>query len=182
MTWRDIPGWFNWAPFYDRAIASAPHGSTLVEIGVYMGRSFAYLASRAKAANKSLRVIGVDTFQGSAEHVHLRDKCPEFLVSECYRNLSRCGLIDDVTLIVADSGRASMLFGTGTLHMVFIDAAHDAESVRRDLQLWAPKVHVDGMLGGDDYLNDAFPGVKAEVDRFFGDMVRNPGYWWEVRR
>ena len=33
MTWQNIPGWFNWAPFYDRAIASAPHGSTLFVIG-----------------------------------------------------------------------------------------------------------------------------------------------------
>jgi hypothetical protein len=38
----------------------------------------------------------------------------------------------------------------GSLSFCFIDAAHDYESVKRDLEAWGPKVRADGILAGHD--------------------------------
>ena len=53
--------------------------------------------------------------------------------------------------------------------LVFIDATHSEESVREDIQLWAPKVRPGGIVCGHDYNNKRFPGVKIAVDEYFGE-------------
>ena len=60
MTWDEIDGWFTFAAAYDVAVAEAPAGSTLVEVGCWHGKSLSYLARKAREADKGLRVIGVD--------------------------------------------------------------------------------------------------------------------------
>ena len=184
----EVFGWYDYEGFYDRAIATAPPGSTLVEIGVFLGKSLISIARKAKASGKNLRVIGVDTFQGSPEFdekVFINDEpwsianAPGFLAAQCHANLYRAGVLDDVTLIVSDSVRAASLFNSGVLHSVFVDADHSDESVTADIQAWFPKVASGGMIGGHDYWT--FTGVKAAVDRVFPDAVTHPERtWWEV--
>lgn len=48
---------------------------------------------------------------------------------------------------------------------VYIDAAHDFNSVCADLKAWWPKVEAGGILAGHDY-DPTHPGVVAAVDRF----------------
>lgn len=77
------------------------------------------------------------------------------------------------------SGRAKIMEGSsveiaravadGSQDLVFIDAAHDYESVRADLAAWRGKVKPGGWLGGHDYLNaPGRPyGVRRAVDGAF---------------
>jgi hypothetical protein len=56
---------------------------------------------------------------------------------------------------------------------IFIDASHDYESVRADLDAWLPKLRARGVIGGHDYRTGAFPGVTRAVDEFFaGSLYR----------
>lgn len=48
---------------------------------------------------------------------------------------------------------------------VFIDASHDYESVKEDLEGWWPHVLPGGLLCGHDY--GLFPGVNQAVDEFY---------------
>jgi hypothetical protein len=184
----DIFGWFDYENVYDRAVDSAPPGAVLVEVGVFLGKSLVYLAERARAADKGLRVYGVDTWRGSPEFdgtvwfngKPINEHPGEVLIA-CYANLIARGLADDVTLIVSDSAKAARLFADSSVHMVFLDAAHDEGSVSRDLAAWHPKVKAGGLFAGHDYREeDGFPGVKRAVDRVFGGRVRGIGSWWEV--
>lgn len=56
------------------------------------------------------------------------------------------------------------------LDFVFIDAAHDYESVKTDLETWTPKVRSGGIVSGHDYYtvkNGPMPsGVVRAVDEF----------------
>lgn len=183
-----IPGWFGFAELYDRAVESAPPDSTLVEVGVFCGKSLIYLAQKAKAANKGLRVYGVDTFRGSPEfngRVWFDDKpfstCPKStLVATAYENIHAAGLEDDVTLIVAPSVKAADLFMAGDVHMVFLDAGHGYEDVASDLYAWSGKVRRGGILAGDDYWG--FATVRAAVDDLVPDVKTDPAKcWWEVQ-
>ncbi len=67
----------------------------------------------------------------------------------------------------------------GTLDFIFIDGNHLYEFVRKDLELWEPKVKFDGVLIGHDYDGRGDKlfnwGVKRAVDEF----VESRGY--EVR-
>jgi DNA-binding ferritin-like protein (Dps family) len=62
--------------------------------------------------------------------------------------------------------------------VVYIDAAHDADSVRADCKAWLSKVKIGGWLGGHDY--GVFEGVKHAVDELFGDLVEieDDFTWW----
>jgi Methyltransferase domain len=50
------------------------------------------------------------------------------------------------------------------LDFAYIDALHDYDSVKADLEAWFPKVRPGGILAGHDY---PMPGVRAAVDEFF---------------
>lgn len=50
-----------------------------------------------------------------------------------------------------------------SLDFVYIDAAHDYENVKLDINAWAPKVRVGGIIAGDDFYD--FPSGKGGVMR-----------------
>jgi predicted O-methyltransferase YrrM len=61
------------------------------------------------------------------------------------------------------SEEAARLVPDGDLDFAYIDALHDYDSVRRDLEAWYPKIRPGGILAGHDYPE---PGVRAAVDEF----------------
>jgi hypothetical protein len=58
-----------------------------------------------------------------------------------------------------------------SVDFVYLDARHDYESVKRDLELWYDKVSPGGIIAGDGYIDGDLPegrfGVKSAVDEFF---------------
>lgn len=185
----DLFGWFDFEATYDRAVITAPPGSLLVEVGVFLGKSLVYLARKAQAADKGLRVIGVDTWLGSPEFdssVFVNDRPinempPGFMLSWCYAELVKRDLHRTATLVVSDSVDAADLFASGQAHMVFLDARHDEAGIDEDIAAWLPKVRTGGMLAGHDYDPvNGFPAVKRVVDRWFGPRVRAEKSSWEI--
>jgi hypothetical protein len=80
-----------------------------------------------------------------------------------------------------------------SLDFVYIDGNHGREAVYVDLEAWAPKVRVGGVVAGHDYRD--FPArpliqVKPAVDAFVRDhgirdwavltRERNPSFYWVV--
>lgn len=73
------------------------------------------------------------------------------------------------------------------LDFVYIDADHSYEGISMDLRTWFPKVREGGVIGGHDYAQAGFPGIKRAVDRFFGRLgyhVYTGGQhvWWIEKR
>lgn len=65
---------------------------------------------------------------------------------------------------------------------VFIDANHDYESVRDDIEAWMTKVRPGGLLCGHDYNSVYFEGCVRAVDEAFGNRIkvtkgRFPVWW-----
>lgn len=80
-------------------------------------------------------------------------------------------------------GRVFLHEGTSELYaglwpfpvdMVFIDAKHEYEDVKRDIELWTPHVKRGGILCGHDY--GVFNGVGRAVDEITPDEVK--GFVW----
>lgn len=53
-----------------------------------------------------------------------------------------------------------------SIDMVYIDAAHDYDTVKRDLETWSKKVKSGGFICGHDYNSNSWPGVVQAVDEF----------------
>lgn len=52
------------------------------------------------------------------------------------------------------------------LDFIYIDADHRYESVKQDLEMWYKLLSENGCIGGHDYGNEVFTGVKKAVDEF----------------
>jgi predicted O-methyltransferase YrrM len=85
------------------------------------------------------------------------------------------------------SEEAASRFPDGALDFVYIDAQHHYEAVRRDLELWYPRVARGGVLAGHDYLDGEIEGtgifgVKRAVDEFAREcgirVVVTRERWW----
>jgi len=61
-------------------------------------------------------------------------------------------------------------FPDGFFDFIYVDGAHDFDSVVRDLELWWPKLKRGGMFAGDDFadFHDAYPTVKYHQQDVWG--------------
>ena len=161
-TEKKIGGYFDWPDLYKWLVNRVPQGGRIVEVGCLHGLSLTFLGAEAKKAAKRLSVVGVDYGRGL-------DTCPDYLqLPTLLANVRDAGLSDIVTVVAAESTAGAQLFPNHSLDAVFIDAGHDYQSVKADLQAWWPKVKPGGWIGGHDYGHPTFPDVKRAVDEFFG--------------
>ncbi len=93
-------------------------------------------------------------------------------------------------IIKASSLWAAQRLTHSVFDFVFIDACHDYESIRDDLQAWYPKVKPGGLVSGHDYNSvrdrHGIWGVTRAVDEFaaeHGYDVHSDGLvWWFDKR
>lgn len=78
---------------------------------------------------------------------------------ECMQNIKN----KNVIFLNGDSVEQSEKIQDNSLDMVYIDAAHDYDSVITDLNAWYPKVKSGGFISGHDY-DDGFDVKKAVGD------------------
>lgn len=174
FTWEDIPGLSgDGSPVtvHELVMGRERPGAICVEVGVARGRGLACMATLA--AFRGHQVLGVDHFKGtSGEGIEY----PEKMRDECVENLRRCGL--RVYLIPLPSVVAAGHFNE-MLDYVFLDAAHDYESVRTDIDAWWRKIRPGGWMGGHDYTHSA--EVRRAVHERFLE-VEQIGECWLVQK
>lgn len=172
MTYKDIPGYCDFHEFYRTVFAQLPEGAVIVEVGVYLGHSSAFMATLAKESGKQIKIYAVDTFNGSREH-SLRDFYNRFC-----ENIFACGVQKYIVPVLSPSECAVKFDYIPDLDFCFIDAAHDYDNVKRDIQAWRPKVKPGGILAGHDYCA-SWPGVKEAVDELIPDRQLTKSVWWK---
>lgn len=153
MSWQDIPGWFDFEDLYEEIVEQLPEGAKIVEVGCWLGRSAAFLASKVAACDKRVEIYCVDSWRGEGSYLYLEKTREERgdLLPAFRRNLRACGLLDRVETVRGDSAGSADRFADSSLDFVFIDASHDYESVKRDIEAWLPKLKQGGRLCGHDY-------------------------------
>ncbi len=134
-------------------IFAKPQSSIALEIGVFMGCSLVFLA-HACLSRGITRVYGMDTFTGTASWKQTFDT-----YNAAQTRLEAHKLTDHVKLIRSHSQAYPWSDAIDVLH---IDADHEGEAVRRDIQKYTPFVTEGGLIVFDDY-DSVHPGVKAGV-------------------
>jgi hypothetical protein len=153
--------WFTYPTLYAQIVKIAPNKAHFVEVGVWKGRSAAFLAVEIINSGKKITLDLVDTWQGSEEHLPL-----QYDLFEVFKkNIEP--VLPYVNIKRIDSLSAASTYEDKSLDFVFIDAAHDYESVKADIQAWLPKVKLGGYLAGHDY--PAWEGVTRAVNELIGE-------------
>ncbi len=144
--------------------ARAKEHSNIVEIGSFLGRSTMALADSPGI------VYAVDTFKGSEEHQGMLAGVPsDYLFDQFNRNLADQIGTGKVKAVPLSSLEAAKHFSEQKFDMVFIDAAHEYESVKADIAAWLPLIADGGLLCGHDYEN----GTSGALERAVRELIPN---------
>jgi len=176
---------FGWLHELTReALASQLNASTrlVVELGTWLGKSTRFILGHAPDA----RIVCIDHWEGSPEirqhHGHLFGE-PVYKAF-LHHNWDLRARIIPVRLASVDGVRECRHLKPD---LVYVDAAHDAESVKRDVEACAT-AWPDAVLVGDDWEvssthYDVATGVADALnatDRDY-DLHNNGKAWWATR-
>jgi hypothetical protein len=179
--WMTISGWFDFEDVYKKFATALPNGATFVEVGTFLGRSFAAMDFLAKQQHKDIFLWAVDTFKGSASELTELTELTELgdFYGEFVANMERCG-VSNFRTVRETSVKAAKRFADRSVDVVFIDGEHTYDAVCADIQVWRPKVRTaNGYLAGHDYDR---PEVKKAVLSYFDeDEVVVSGRTWLVQ-
>lgn len=156
--------WFSFAELYKSFVNDFPNGSIFVEVGSWKGKSAAFLAVEIINSKKDIKLYCVDTWAGSEEHNDY-----DIITNNQLYNLFLENIKDLTSVIYPlklKSVDASKLFEDNSIDVVFIDACHEYNCVKEDINSWYPKVKSGGIIAGHDYYI-TWPGVIQAVDEFF---------------
>jgi predicted O-methyltransferase YrrM len=168
MTYKDIPGYCDFHDFYKQVFDSLPEHAIIAEVGVFLGHSVAYMATLSKESGKDIAIWAFDRKRGI-----------DISEQKVKENLRNCNVHYHVLVKRIASVEAANNSLAGEYDFVFIDAAHDYDSVKADIQAWLPKVKPGGIIAGHDYC-DAWPGVKKAVDELIPDrQLTSKSVWWK---
>lgn len=166
--YQDVPGMFNFQNLYKRIVKEAPQQAHFVEVGTFLGKSAAFMAVEIQNSGKDILFDVVDTFEGSPgdeEHAKFVDNRTNDYYSKFLNYMTP--VLGFVRPYPVRSVEMAKRYEDQSLDFVYIDAAHDYESVMDDITAWAPKIKTGGYIGGHDYRTNC-PGVWKAVGEYFG--------------
>lgn len=139
-------------------------------VGVEVGTERGVFAKQIlKTARRLYCVDPWKAYKGYRDHVS-QQKLDSF-----YRETQERLKEYDCTLMRMFSEEAVKSFPDGSLDFVYIDANHDYENVKRDIELWSKKVKEGGIVAGHDYVKRKgqghLYGVVQAVDELGEDLT-----------
>lgn len=161
--------YFDYADFYkiiSRRFANPAH---FVEVGVWKGDSWKFMADCLRESGSATQWDAVDCWEDQQAleiFQQVRQQRPDVpgLVHQMY------------------SVEAAKKYNDNSLDFVFIDGDHSYQGCSQDISAWWPKVKPGGILAGHDYMRN-HPGVIQAVDESFGaQAVHFPGSVWAVAK
>lgn len=146
-----------------------------VEVGVSGGRYSGVLLRRWRGSH----LLSVDpwraaSFERYPDVSNAAQEIQDRRYQATQERLARFG--ERSTIWRRTSEEAAARIDDRSLDFVYLDARHDYQSVKRDIELWQGKVRPGGILAGHDYLDGDLPegvfGVQSAVNEAFEARVR----------
>lgn len=176
--YEKIHGWTDNDLFtlYSSVVRDCQDNSHFVEIGSWKGRSASYMCVEIINSGKKVKFDCVDPWTGTsdAEHGFDEDYRNKTLFEVFTKNMSP--VHEYYNAIKLPSVEAAKSYDDDSLDFVFIDGAHDYESVRNDILAWLPKIKPGKILSGHDW---PYGGVKnAVLSLLPQDKIHMIGICW----
>jgi precorrin-6B methylase 2 len=168
----NIQGWMSEREL-DWLRDEASRNSSVLEVGSWRGKSTFALCIGCKGP-----VIAVDHFLGSETERNATHA--DALTMDIYADfLKNMKGFKNLSVLRMESKFASQFVADKSIDMIFIDAGHEYEEVKADIESWYPKCKT--VMCGHDYNNN----VKSAVDEFAASIgktvIEHPETIWEVR-
>ncbi len=166
--------WFTYSELYSRVVDKFPTNSHFVEVGVWKGMSAAYMAVEIINSGKNIKFDCVDNW----EYIELQKDIPKEMYDGLYETF--LNNIEPVKHIINPirelSWDAAKLYEDSSLDFIFIDAAHDYDSIKKDITAWYPKLKPNGIIAGHDY---SWDGITRATNEYFKDkqFYHREGCW-----
>jgi hypothetical protein len=139
------------------------------EVGVQVGQNAIPLLRKVP----NLHLILVDNYDESLDIHRRRQSTLRKIAFERFEEVK-----NRITWILKSSIEAAKNVKDSSLDYVYIDAMHDYDNVKKDINAWLPKVKVGGLMLGHDY-TPRYRGLKKAVREEFGKNHSNDGdVWW----
>lgn len=164
---NSFAGWFDYPDLYRKAVDEAPEGATMVEIGVWAGKSIGYMSSYSAAIRKNLKIIGYDQID------------PTYYLGTPYKgittvdgwlerlrgDLEQCCYFNCPEIRRSNSVDAASNHEDSSVFFCFIDGGHTEEQVTADIEAWSPKIAKGGILAGHDLGHRVHKGVRTALEK-----------------
>lgn len=165
----------------------------VIEIGSWLGESTSCWAD-AVMNKYAAEVISIDWFKGNPGTELEGISNSDDVYSIFRNNMKELGYLDIVKNIIMSSSEAAKFIPDGYADIVYIDACHDYKSVKKDIELWTPKVRVGGIIAGHDYESYEYDerfidldvydhkhhGVIKAVNESFDNFNVEERIWWKI--
>jgi predicted O-methyltransferase YrrM len=128
--------------------------TVMVEVGVDTGKTTFYLLDNIP----DLKIYAIDTNVKKFYNLEVKEKYKDRLIP-----------IEGNSHIVADK------IPDNFADIIFIDADHSYESVKKDIVKYTPKLKSKGLMTGHDI---DYPGVNKAVNEIIKDYDVGPNFVW----
>lgn len=143
--------------------ADVPPNQAIVEVGSYKGKSTCYLAYGAKHGAGAF-VVAVDAWDLPGNTTGRFGYAEPGTRDAFEAQVRAAKLWGRVTPLHAFSVDAAAEYEGDAIGLLFIDADHEAASVKADFDAWAPYLASHALVVFDDYGTARNPGVAQVVD------------------
>jgi hypothetical protein len=183
----DGQGWSSTSPCFEESIIEL-QPKLIVEVGTWKGASAIHIAETCMKYYTDFEIVCIDTFLGSVEHWSRHsDHLPQFkngrpiIYDQFLSNVINRGLTQYITPFPIDSINGGMTLEHFDISpdLIYIDAGHEYESVKADLDLYKNIVRRGGHLIGDDWF---YRPIKTAVANSLGEVItKSPDKFLWVR-
>ncbi|MGD1808133.1 class I SAM-dependent methyltransferase [Dapis sp. BLCC M126] len=179
VTPTNIPGWYlkTHVDFFNFMITYLPQQCTVLECGVFFGRSTIDVAKRLQLAGKKFHIFAVDSFFWGGwikrENFLSEELRHEFdrVVSECGKDMLEIfrhyllkynfeNVITPVKSLIVDYAEK---VEDNSIDLCYIDSSHEYQKTINEINALLPKIKVGGWLCGDDYDKEAVKNAVLET-------------------
>jgi predicted O-methyltransferase YrrM len=167
--------WFTYPELYKMIVNKFPSNSHFVEVGVWKGMSASYMAVEIINSGKNIKFDCIDTWDFVESQVEISEEMCLDLYETFLKNISPVNHI--INPIKSLSWDGAKYYKDNSLDFIFIDAAHDYDSVKKDINAWFPKLKHGGVIAGHDYT--WCEDVQKAVNEFFAgkNIYESEGCW-----
>lgn len=157
-----------------------------IEVGVQEGVFSKYILENWSGQ----KLYMVDAWRKLENYVDMANVADEVHALKMLTSLENTQTFKNKRCVICDlSLEAAKMFPDEYFDWIYLDAAHDKESVSNDLKAWLPKLKKGGIMCGDDYLEglhfDTMFGVKSALAELEGAYTINEisardeiSQWW----
>jgi predicted O-methyltransferase YrrM len=190
----DVQGWGSKHRIFQNTLEQC-RPSTIIEVGSWKGASAIHMAEIADRLGLDVTILCIDTWLGGnrayVDHTYIEDTLPRGgclrLLQVFMTNVFHHGLQDRVFPMPSTSLDAadSLAFKRVTADVIYIDAGHSECEVRQDIEAYWPILRPGGVMIGDDYNADAWPGVVKAANDFskrVGSPIEDKGNKFVLRK